>query len=505
MIRFLKQVAYATTPREEGIDSLDAVGTQGEMLSLAFAIISDADVDGLTLRGPAEADLHVVAVREQPGVGLERAAPLPVAELLLKDDRQSLRDWYGFWCGHVRHIVRRSLRPRRVFYEPPDVRLTGDVRMSLHAGVSRQIFVSVALASSDVNGTIEIVNGRGSAIASLPLHIEVLPFALVEPPQDRFLWYRGTLDCFRSQHYVPERLFRTQLEDIRRAGFTSVSLDERRSGNLRRALAIAREVGFRGTIVIQPPYPVDIARIDFSGFDPVFYVGDEPDVDPGARLPELRRNVALARDCRARTMVSIVNARFAQELEGERIDIISVYLPRNPGVSRSYYWQSHLEKPAVHRALAGVYLWKSRAQGIAPYCYQHRPVPPSSPFDDFSLWDRTHPQMRQHMTTYPSRQGSIPTLQWRALADGINDLRWLVTVETMIELAKGSRSAEAARLAHDCRERLESVAARVDLERVNVLSAVAYEPWPGFGAEAFHDIREGLARDARALYDAMNR
>ena len=83
-------------------------------------------------------------------------------------------------------------------------------------------------------------------------------------------------------------------------------------------------------------------------------------------------------------MASVLDWRTAVSTMGDqspetRPDVVSVYAPNNSSLLASgavsgshsdmyFYWQAHMEKPLMHRALAGMMLWKSGAGGIAPYC-----------------------------------------------------------------------------------------------------------------------------------------
>ena len=49
---------------------------------------------------------------------------------------------------------------------------------------------------------------------------------------------------------------------------------------------------------------------------------------------------------------------------------------------------------------------------------------------------------RPHMTTYPSREGPIPTIQWEAMREGIDDIRYLMTLGNLLSWAKEQPSNE---------------------------------------------------------------
>jgi hypothetical protein len=164
-----------------------------------------------------------------------------------------------------------------------------------------------------------------------------------------------------------------------------------------------------------------------------------------------------------------------------------------------------MEKPLVHRALAGVYLWKSGAAGIAPYCYQHLPQFPNSPFNDFDEWEpgfhvgQERRPFKDHMTTYPARGGSIPTLQWKGLSDGITDLRYLTTLDATITRALSAPSASVRSSAAMIRARTNAFLDRVSLTDIDIVSETNREPYPGIAPADYRAFRVQMARDAVEL------
>ena len=83
---------------------------RGEIACLVFSLISGVFVEDLRLfptpltsseagSSKLEADLFVVNKWPQAGVGVFQAPAIEVRELLLKDDREPLRDGYIRGCG----------------------------------------------------------------------------------------------------------------------------------------------------------------------------------------------------------------------------------------------------------------------------------------------------------------------------------------------------------------------------------------------------------------------
>lgn len=522
--------AYGGSAGEE-IAQLQGAGTPGETVSLSFALEADrgaADVvveatrlDGRSASIPQDAvDVHVVHVWDQAGVGVYRGPRMPVPELLLKDDRVSLGGGYRRRCASRFHLHRRRVR-----YAPPRARLDGPVRTDLRGGAPKQLWLTVrippGLAPGTYHGKVDVTQAGGDA-AQLTVELEVLPLTLAEPEQDLMLWYLGTLDCRRHQHYVAPALFEAQLRDIHAAGFRSLSLFETDSSTLQQAVDVARAVGFE-SVVLAGRDPGCWERVDFGGLEPVVYASDELDAHGDARIADHAARVRAARVQGMRSMSSLLHdvtaKRFLPDGDiGPAPEAVSLYLPNNlrhfafhaaserpRDEDVRYYWQTHMEKPNVHRLLAGIYLWKSGARGISPYCYQHLPVAPFSPFDDFDEWEpRFHVgaerrPFKDHMTTYPARDGAIPTVQWRGLGEGLTDLRYLETLDRTLRAADRAGDRAVHGLAAAIRERVASTLARFSLSEVEVLSETETEPYPGLRPEAFRDARMQIARDAVEL------
>jgi len=531
MIYFFKHSTYSTGPTNEKISGLQGYGTAGEMLSLSFSVsapdaVTELLITSTDLKNSNNVirkdciDLFVVKVWEQAGIGVYQSSPVRVAELLLKDDRAMLRDSYTKRgsCGHFNHFLRRSS-----LYQPPEVRLKGDAFTSLNANEPKQIFASVKIPRDTVagvySGHIQLQERNQRTFQTLELQVEVLPFKLLEADQDLFIWFKGTLDCNRPQHYLNEERFRAQLADIYDHGFRSISLNEDNSDLLQRTVDIANSIGFKRNVLLTAPYPSRFSRVNFRQFTPIYYISDEIDARDESFTRHHVEQWHRIKKGGGQTMASLVHQPFSQRFFdnndiGCPPEILSYYLPANlPYFSAHsefpelrerkiyYYWQSHMEKPDVHRVLAGVYLWKSKADGIAPYCYQHLPAPPFSPFNDMDEWepDFHHGSeklsFKDHMTTYPAASGSIPTLQWKGLADGILDLRYLTTLASKINRFESSSSPAVQACIRESWQRVEQFLRQISLKGIEITSATCSTPYKQIMSDEYPRFREQIAKD----------
>ncbi len=539
-------MAPHTTFEATVLSKIESSGAPGEMVSLSFCLSCDQDIQNVEVSAcdlknetatiPRSAiETYVVKVWQQAGVGFYQGAPVEVAELLMKDDREALHDGYSRCCAHwkkPRHW-RHFLRAPK-FYQAPVVRLKGNARTSLRAGQQKQIWIVVKIPPGARAGCYKghILCEFAGQSAPLEIAIEVWPLQLLQPAQDFFLWYKGTLDCLLPRHHVSERQFRAHLRDIYEHGFTSISLGESQPHLLQKALDIAHETGFRRNIVLLQPWPKNFDTIDFKGLTPILYISDEVEVRGDTFRESHRANLQKARALGFKTMASSTHQASSQRLLNEEEtadapDIFSYYLPDNLHyfVFRSefaavqqqtayYYWFSSMEKPDLHRVLAGLWLWKSRAEGIAPYCYQHGPGAPFSPFDDFDGAKNDAPELdaanlnrptKDIMTTYPASAGSIPTVQWKGIAEGIGDLKYLTTLEDALQKAATFASPCTQEMTRKIRQRVDIFLERIRLNSIEIRSSVAVEPYADIASAEYREFRTQMARDIIALQTLSER
>jgi hypothetical protein len=527
---FFRHRPYAPAAESVALTSVCATGCPGEMVSLSVAISAREALPAVAIgvsalrRGREEVatasiDVFVVHEWEQAGVGVYQSGRRRVAELLLKDGDTDLRDGYVDRCGHWGHFRRRG-----PFYHPPNVRLAGDVRTALAAGTSTQVWISVRIplgaSPGRYHGRLGVrALSESLCAAELAVEVEVLPLTLVESSRDLFLWYRGTLDCRRPRHYVSESTMRAQLEDIRTHGFRTISLGEADPRLLQRAVDIAHAVGFRGRVVVGDPFPPRLDAVDFRGLRPCVYVSDKLDLRDAEAVASHVAHSRAARRYGFETMCTVAQEQFVRRLLdwndiGHPPDTLLCYLPHNleffsllslaPELRHRptlYYWHAHMEKPLLHRVLAGLYLWKSGADGIAPYCYQHLPEHPSSPYVDFDEWDSYERAfsgghaLKHHLATYPARRGSVPTLQWKGLSAGVCDLRYLETL-AQLQRQAAQRGGAAASAARDVDAAVSAGLDRISLRDIEIISTEDVRPYPDLQAEDLEGFRELVSRGA---------
>ncbi len=520
----------------EVVSSIQVCGTAGETISLPFEIVSDQqlpefhlDASDTTVNNSGiNIELFVAKTWQTAGVGIYQSTSMPVAELLLKDDRISLQDGYRKATNNWRDIF----KPLN-FYDGPSLPTHHNVRTTLLADQPKVFMARIRIADQakpEAYTTVLHGSADGKIVLAVSMKIVVTPIQLLKPTQDFFIWYKGRLDRHCPQHYVSENLFRQQLLDIMEHGFNSISIGETNTELAQKAIDIAEEIGFE-KIALMPPFP-ELTKLQFRKAQPIIYLSDELDMHvefakkdkPRALIEYHQLNWTRAKTVNgAATMASLLNHTFIKRFQnaddiGHAPEIVSLYLNRNKEYLQFseqlkssftsklfYYWQCFMEKPSLNRVLAGAYLWKSGAAGISPYCYQHMPVYPNSPFDDFDEWEPDFHEsginrpFKDHMTTYPARNGIIPTLQWEALRDGITDFKYWFTLHHWIGKGLASQSKETVALAEAARQRSEAILSRIDLTAITINSETEQEPYRDIAPYEYEEFRNQLRDDIQAL------
>ena len=114
----------------------------------------------------------------------------------------------------------------------------------------------------------------------------------------------------------------------------------------------------------------------------------------------------------------------------------------------SFWWYTNAcrEYPDVMRFKAGFFFWKTGATGQYYWAYQS---PHGNPYDDLDGID--------WCAAYPGKDGPVPTTEWEALREGIDDFRYVYTLERAIAKACTSSSPEVLRLAEDAKRLLKEL------------------------------------------------
>ncbi|MGE0278586.1 MAG: hypothetical protein AB7R40_24580 [Nitrospiraceae bacterium] len=447
------------SPGMSPLDSLRFETTAGEYESLSFVVRTGSEsLDKVALRSstltctrgaelPAETiDIRLVIPWFQAGHELNNSRPQRkelVSELLVHD-QDIVRVDYEAQVNIVRDYARvRDTNTLQDFRIPP-------LR-------NQQLWVTVHVPDGTPAGlcsgriSIDAHTGTRRAVSEeIPFTVKIIEGVLPSPPTSHALYYVGGKENLKYSGTVQDvnakslELIRLDLADMKENGNTNVVLmhdyDIDAHGlivgrPLEPLLKEIRDASFpdnvllyrdRTNFAIDNPieYRRKIDRITKiakrNGFAKIgiFHI-DEAKLE---RLLEKRESFSLTRESGAHNITTI-KPEYALELK-ELLDVGIIHRNRSSGSLREHGlvpWaynnpQAGKEVPGDIRWLYGFGLWLDGFDGACGFAYQAA----RHAWDDWAT-----PAFRAHLMTYPSTAGPIPTIQWIAWREGIDDLRYL--------------------------------------------------------------------------------
>ena len=179
------------------------------------------------------------------------------------------------------------------------------------------------------------------------------------------------------------------------------------------------------------------------GYDPVYFYG--MDEATGDRLQSQKMTWQAVQDAGGRTFVACYKKTF--EAMGPLLNC--AVLAGHPDPAEAEKWHSvgslafcyanpqvGPEEPETFRRNFGLLLWKAGFDGAMDYAYQHGFGHVWNDFDSTSY--------RDHNFTYPTVDGVVDTVQWEGFREGVDDVRYLTTLEKAIAEAPAAKADVAA-------------------------------------------------------------
>jgi hypothetical protein len=312
-------------------------------------------------------------------------------------------------------------------------------RIPLHE--SRQFWLTVHIPEGSPPGVYKgnllfDVTDSANRHVSLPVEIEILAVDLQGAEGYYSIFYPSRPDGAEIKHQIPAERYLAELKDQVRHGLNSTSLYGRFG-----TISYAKEAGMtKPPCIMMWPDNQDFNWIDAAkkvGLGGLLFYGvDEP------RTPEMIekcKREAQRRRSLGRSMMTAIDSRQAQLATRDVIDypVYNIYVfsgrdneavmyARKKGFNPVSYWMASTPFPLHYRALTGLYNKACGYVGSMPWSYQD--------VSDNSLYD---PDKIIHKVTYPDEYGEpIPTLCWEAHRDGIDDVRYLETLDRAIAKAQ---------------------------------------------------------------------
>lgn len=473
----LEQVVENTIPKSEEIKSaMDYQSAQNQFEDLFFNTYSRTDLNNVRVTmsafsGPDGAtiskdnlDLRVVKNWFQAGVGTAPdQLPRYVPELLLYNDQVSYETDSSLINGAT-----------------PDIPKLDHVETKIDQNTSKQFVILTHVPKETPPGTYTAtvtLKADGVPDQTLALHLEVLPFELKETDK-KIMASDWQLSAFSTAGKTTQDLvnaFKAYYQALKDHGFNGVDvgthIDYRYSkfGTLMELfkirLQVMRDLGFKNVILNEFYNPETFAQditpeyketMEQYGFEPWFYGVDEFTSDANV-ADQIKKNGVIHGIGGKSVSTTFLDPSAIDNMSDPMDWIIysnwrGTYLPdlmagrSTKPTSRleSYYWQGEDENPWKNRYNLGYLLWNTHLDGAHPWGYLYTSY--GTYYNDFNQACSSPPCSRSDTMAYPSKQGPVPTMEFEAAKEGINDLRYLETWKNYKDIVakKDSSAAQAS-------------------------------------------------------------
>jgi len=464
---------------------LVCAGCRGEYESISAAIYALEDIEGMLvtasdLQGdggtiPANAvDIYVLKWWYQGGGGIgysPNKTHLP--ELLLKDDRLVRVDREAKE-NYLRSTAEDGTETYLLCSGPTSENLA-DVRpidadelqpIDIAADTLQEFWITVHIPeeaqAGTYEGTVSFETQDGSR--SLPLRVVVHPFDLLPSRLIYSIYYRAKLSedgkPTITSEYKSEEQYRAEIEDLKAHGVLYPSNYQGWHDQLLpRVLEIRQEVGMpggpfynlgRGTgsttdeaqlASLQEKVKKWIELCKGFGYDEVYFYGI--DEATGKLLAGQRASWKAVQEAGGKTFVACYKKTF--EAMGSLLNCaVLAHVPDPAEAEKWHSVGSHafcyanpqvgVEQPETYRRNFGLVLWKAGFDGAMDYAYQHG-------FGHvWNDYDCPGKHYRDHNFTYPTVNGVVDTIQWEGFREGVDDVRYVTTLERAIWEAPAAKT-----------------------------------------------------------------
>ncbi|MBC8355289.1 MAG: hypothetical protein H8E66_25210 [Planctomycetes bacterium] len=316
-------------------------------------------------------------------------------------------------------------------------------------------------AAGKYTGSIRL-SARGITPVDVPIEVTVHDFELAQPKMIYSIYYPGKLSVEQPQgtiaaHYKSEEQMRAELADMVAHGVRYPNLWQAYSEELvPRALQLRKEAGMpNDRLFINMPAgaPASSAgkvkgwRKLTAGFgyeDIYLYGEDEASGDRLRRQKPSWENVQKA----GGKMYASAWKEDPFEVMGSRLNVLVWSGGCQPDKAKRWHSvgskifsysnpQAGVEEPLLYRYNYGLALWKADYDGAMTFAYQ---------WAYGHIWnDFDSEKFREHCFAYPTVNSIVGTIQWEGFREGVDDVRYITTLEQAIEKAGDTEVARTAK------------------------------------------------------------
>jgi len=325
--------------------------------------------------------------------------------------------------------------------------------VTLRQNMNKQFWVTVHIPEDTQPGNyIGTITARvgNTLLSTIKLDVTVLPITLSDPYLEYSIYYKGrtTTDgtgSISSESKTTEQLT-AELQDMFDHGVTNPCMFISDTSRLTLAYSIRQQIGMNNSNLYTVWLSLnDVAEIDRVksvtapyGVKEVYVYGydERPLTDPET-IEKIKAIHAAGG--------KVLNAQYPDQAYdiATHLDLATVPFSPDPDLAALYHKngnrifsygnpQTVPEYPRAYRRNFGLLLWQKDYDGAMDYAYQHSY---GDIWNDFDYEGGTY-DYRDHVFAYPTMNGVIDTIQWEGFREGVDDVRYLTTLQNTIILAK---------------------------------------------------------------------
>ncbi|RXA21932.1 hypothetical protein EQO05_01550 [Methanosarcina sp. MSH10X1] len=473
-------------------DSISIKATPGEFEPVSFVIHANTDINSLAITSSdltgneftipgSNVDIRIVKCWYQGGYLFDPYAhgKYLTPELLLKDDSLikvtgdnfALTDssnpignnYLKLTNGIYEDISSSTIKPSEFFeisiLERPVKDSPTLQPVNIREGYNKQIWVTIHVPEwgnpGNYTGIITLKEGLHT-LKEIKINLQVLPIILSKPSMEYSIYYRGRISdqgTISSELKTKEQ-YTAEMKNLLDHGVTNPHIIFTPTAeSCVQIFSIRNTVGMNCTnLYITGLYLDSASEIPYYrnvtapyAVKNIYVYGlDEQNInDPVNRTKMTNIHNSGGKVMNAQT-------EFLADLVADILDLAVVNEKPSKELAHKYHKYGHKvfsygnpqvvpEYPRLFRLNYGLSLWQNDYDGAMVFAYQ---------CSYCDIWnDFDHPIYRDHVFAYPTMNGVIDTVQWEGFREGVDDVRYMTTLQNTILEAKaqGKDTTEAER------------------------------------------------------------